>query len=451
MRCITFFLVLVLTIFLGGCSQHNNPTAPVVKEPPRLEKFESVGSTFHPSEDISFRLVAKPGSPDRPIESIIFEVSPSTGGFTPPQMVESNIETGEMTYAFAKIFQEGIYTVKASAIDISDLRSNSEGVTISIMSDPPLDDINHNPAITRFDHGPTDGVAPLTVRRHYEAIDPDSGDVVTHFIDFGNGVTTDVPVGEHVYASPGTYNLYYRVTDSKGGIAERFATFTVRAPETEETKTFLQVTSSPTGATVWRNGLFFGLTNTDTLEVTPGTHELLVTLAGHDTVVTSITLAEGDAKSVFVFLPEIPPLHFHETTEMVVRGDKGQAERHASHVTSNKDGVYNVEVLVTLTGNQIGENAYFYWDVYGVRYGEYLGDNQSPSDSSFYVHVGKHPVEPDQLFHLAHQNAPGGPESTHIDEIRATDSDDPNFWNNLGSSSARVVVTNMTIVKMPGS
>ncbi|MDW8357430.1 PKD domain-containing protein [Thermus sp.] len=118
---------------------------------------------------------------------------------------------------------------------------------------------NQPPRIVSFEAIPQMGEAPLATRFAWSVQDPE-GDALTCTLETGDGTRVTSCSGNytHTYAIPGEYTARLRVTDSKGGSAQRETQVQARP------KRGFTLTLSPTGLTIQQ-----GSSGTITLTLTP--------------------------------------------------------------------------------------------------------------------------------------------------------------------------------------
>jgi outer membrane protein assembly factor BamB len=219
------------------------------------------------------------------------------------------VDTSYLEYEWSTLeLEEGsTHTIKATALDASDNKGESDPVTVTVMqpSKPP-----NTPGIPQ---GPSAGFVGDTLTFRARTDDPD-GDNISYQFDWGDGtelVWTDyVTTGEEievqkVFDSEGTYTVKVRAKDTYGVTSAFSPGLTVVISPLSSTGS-IQVNSVPTGAEIWLDGTNTGKTTNALLDkIAPGERTVSLRMQGYADYQTKVTVVAEQTAEVNATLERI--------------------------------------------------------------------------------------------------------------------------------------------------
>jgi PKD repeat protein len=171
---------------------------------------------------------------DLPLQ-VDFQITPQTG-YAPLEVSYQCIASGNSPFTYHITFNDGettttpegtktyhspgTYEARCTVTD-SYGRQQSASRIITVKEDKDFKSIS-------FNIDPSYGDAPLHVA-YYCSVEGGNAPISYH-IEFGDGVASHSPQGEHTYHSPGTYNARCTATDARGKTISQEKTVTVKEP-----------------------------------------------------------------------------------------------------------------------------------------------------------------------------------------------------------------------------
>ena len=198
-------LVLVLAIFLVGCSGGGVPTTPITPNQSPTASFTANPTSGVAPLGVTFNALNSSDS-DGTIISYAWDFKDGSTG---------SGQTINHTFSSA-----GSYSVKLTVTDNKGA-SGSTTKTITITETP-----NQSPTAS-FTANPTSGVAPLGVTFNALNSSDSDGTIISYAWDFKDGSTGSGQTINHTFSSAGSYSVKLTVTDNKGASGSTTKTITV--------------------------------------------------------------------------------------------------------------------------------------------------------------------------------------------------------------------------------